>query len=103
MGSRESFTTIQFAEEGYTTVHVAYPDASNDLASSLDAAGEYVRQSGRLWAIATYGLLKDGSLALARLVSAAGEANLCACIHYAPQTDDPVGLLLRRDEGQYIE
>ncbi|KZV77514.1 NTF2-like protein [Peniophora sp. CONT] len=94
----------QFAEEGYSVVHVAYPDASSgDLSSSLDAAGEYVKQSGRLWAIVTYGLLKDDSLALARLVSAAGEANLRACIHYAPLTEDPVGLLLRRDEGQYIQ
>ena len=74
-----------------------------DFASSLKAAGEYVKQSGRLWAIVTYGLLKDGSLPLAQLVSAAGETNLRACVHYAPLTEDPAGLLLRRDEGQYIQ
>ena len=84
-------------------MHVPYPDASHDRGSSLDAAGEYVKQSQRLWAIVTYGLLKDGALDLARLVSAAGEVNLRACIHYAPQTEDPAGLLLRRDEGQYIQ
>ncbi|VDB86479.1 unnamed protein product [Peniophora sp. CBMAI 1063] len=94
----------QFAEEGYTTIHVSYPGTStSDLASSLNAAGGYVKQSSRLWAIVTYGLLADGILSLARLVSAAGEERLRACVHYAPLTEDPAGLLVRRDEGQSIQ
>ncbi|KAI0033414.1 hypothetical protein K488DRAFT_77907 [Vararia minispora EC-137] len=94
----------QFAEEGYDVVQVFYPSSSlADLSVALDATGEHVKTSGKLWALVTYGLLVDDNLSVSRLVEVAGIANLRACVHYSPLLVTPFALLVPDTEGRYIQ
>ncbi len=107
LSKRESCFNIiftQFAQEGYTVVHIPYPPESADaFQKSLEAADGPLAGSQGNYKSVRFGLLTFGlkQQHAAILFSSHWRNQLEACIHYCPDLANGKDLLALDSAGKY--
>lgn len=85
-------------------MHLTYPLSANAPESFKDvmrAVGEQIIALGADWGLLTYGLTtKDAETLVSKL--ALSIADLKACVHFCPDTEDTHGMLVKDSQGRHI-
>ncbi|KZW02543.1 NTF2-like protein [Exidia glandulosa HHB12029] len=87
----------QYAQEGYSVVHVFYPAPNAEEA--LRRAASDAASCSIPWALLTFGL---DSCDVGLVTQLTSNASLKAIVHYAPLFDDGGSLILVRENGHFI-
>lgn len=97
-----SLLSGQFTQEGYNVVHLTYPLSANaSFKDAMKVVDEQIIALGADWGLLTYGLTtKNAETLVSRL--ALSLADLKACAHFCPDTEDTHGFLMKDSQGRHI-